>query len=379
MPLVHCGSNVGWIASGTSRSWAAANTGSWSGWPSGRPSWVNGATYPPRAPCADGALELRGGGGGVAQRQVRGRDEARPAGAELADPAVVRAWCRPGTASASSHLGLPQQPDRGVEDRRCRCARRRAASRRSSGPSSRTAPRGGRCAPGPSASSARSGAPIAPSVDGKPRAAHHRALAVDLQLLEARSRRPRCAVPDRGTAARCRSPTDPVARGCGRRRRRHRRTTAACVACMGFGMSIERTLCALARPDRMGSSPWTSTSRQTSRQRSTRSTPSSTARSSRSSSRTTTSASSITAASTRAPTSRTAASRRTTGRRCSGRDAPPRRRRRLAAPRSARRVRRPRREQPGDGDHPRALRHEGARPAQRLAERTRSWATSRRC
>ena len=36
-PLVHTGSKVGWIANGTSRSWAAANRGSWSGWPSGFP------------------------------------------------------------------------------------------------------------------------------------------------------------------------------------------------------------------------------------------------------------------------------------------------------------------------------------------------------
>ena len=50
IPFVHCGSNVGWMANGTSRYCAAANTGSLSGWPSGRPSCVNGATYAPRAP-----------------------------------------------------------------------------------------------------------------------------------------------------------------------------------------------------------------------------------------------------------------------------------------------------------------------------------------
>ena len=51
------------------------------------------------------------------------------------------------------------------------------------------------------------------------------------------------------------------------------------------------------------------------------------------------------------------------------RDAPPGRRGRLAPPRVARGVRRSRRDQPRDGDHPRAPRDEGARAAQRPAER----------
>ena len=52
VPFVHWGSNVGWMANGTPRSCAAANTTSWAGWPSGIAVCVNGATNAPRAPAA---------------------------------------------------------------------------------------------------------------------------------------------------------------------------------------------------------------------------------------------------------------------------------------------------------------------------------------
>ena len=51
------------MASGTSRSWAAANTGSWSGWPSGAARWVNGATNP-AGTVAHGPLQLRAAAAG---------------------------------------------------------------------------------------------------------------------------------------------------------------------------------------------------------------------------------------------------------------------------------------------------------------------------
>ena len=115
VPFVHCGSNVGWMASGTSRSWAAANTGSLSGWPSGRPVVVERRDVAALGALADGPLELLGRGGRVAQRQVGGRHEARLVGAELADPAVVRLRVRLGQRRVL-HLGLPQQADGRVQD-----------------------------------------------------------------------------------------------------------------------------------------------------------------------------------------------------------------------------------------------------------------------
>ena len=168
VPLVHCGSNVGWMASGTSRSWAAANTGSLSGWPSGTPVVGERRDVAALGALADGPLELRGRGRRVRQRQVGGRHEPRLVGAELADPAVVGLGVGLRERRVLD-LGLPQQADGRVQDRRVdvlgvedldallrvhRAVRRLAA---------------GTCARGPSASSARSGAPIAPSVDGKPR------------------------------------------------------------------------------------------------------------------------------------------------------------------------------------------------------------------
>ena len=117
LPFVHCGSNVGWIARGTSRSCAAANTASWAGWPRGIAVWVNGATNPPRAPSPTARSSSAAAPAGSIERQVRGRDQpAAAVGAPVADPAVV------GPAVGLRELGivelgLPQQPGGGVDHR----------------------------------------------------------------------------------------------------------------------------------------------------------------------------------------------------------------------------------------------------------------------
>ena len=59
--LHHCGWNVGWMANGTSRSWARREHRVVVGVAERlRPSWVNGATNAPRGALAHRALELLG-------------------------------------------------------------------------------------------------------------------------------------------------------------------------------------------------------------------------------------------------------------------------------------------------------------------------------
>ena len=65
----------------------------------------------------DGALELLGRRGGIAQRQVRDGDQS-PAGvaAEIGDPPVVRAAIRRRQLGVHQ-FGFPQEPDRRIENR----------------------------------------------------------------------------------------------------------------------------------------------------------------------------------------------------------------------------------------------------------------------
>ena len=121
MPLkrtgtAHAGSKVGWIASGTSRAQAFANSTSWSGWPWGVRVWVKGQTKPPWQPSATGALQLGGRARGIEQAQVGDGDEAPAAvPAEVGDPTVVRTPVRERELGVGD-LALPEQTDRRVED-----------------------------------------------------------------------------------------------------------------------------------------------------------------------------------------------------------------------------------------------------------------------
>ena len=140
VPFVHCGSNVGWIASGTSRSCAAANTRVVVGVAERRAVVVERRDVAADRAFADGTLQLLGRRGRVGQRQVRGRHEPRLAGAELADPTVVGLRVRLRQRRVF-HLGLPQQADGRVEDGGVDVLGVEHLDALRAGPSSRTAPR----------------------------------------------------------------------------------------------------------------------------------------------------------------------------------------------------------------------------------------------
>lgn len=84
-------------------------------WPSGLPSCVNGATYPPFAPFSNRPYELSSGGDGIGERKVGGGHQPRVAGTELADPTVVRRGVRLGEGRVI-HLRFPEETGRRVED-----------------------------------------------------------------------------------------------------------------------------------------------------------------------------------------------------------------------------------------------------------------------
>ena len=150
------------------------------------------------------------------------RDEARLVGAEVADPAVVGRRVRLGQGRVED-LGLPQQPDGRVEDGDVDVLGVEHLDALLAGASIRTARCAGTSARGPSAW--RSGrdrpSPRAPTASrgGTSPSAGRRSPAPP-----ARSRRARSAAPGPGTWDRCTSPRGRAARGCGRRRRRPRRT-----------------------------------------------------------------------------------------------------------------------------------------------------------
>ena len=177
----------------------------------------------PRA-FADGPLQLSAAAVGIAEGQVRGRDQPGAVGAELADPAVVGAGVGLRQLGVVE-LGLPQQADRRVEDGGVDALGVEQLEALS-GPCCRTALRSGRCGRGRAASPAGRDRPSRRASTGSPAGSSSRACRRS-RAPRGRRRRSRSAAPGRGTSARGRSPTGRAVRGCGRRRRPRRRRTAA--------------------------------------------------------------------------------------------------------------------------------------------------------